>query len=187
MFIKRVYFFLFVVIALSFTDSKPQIGQIIDEFSGVNVYYNGKSTNVVGRHYTTCGYNLGLKFQCIEFIKRYYFEVFNHKMPDSYGHAKSMFDKNLQKSWRVKNKARDLFQYHNGNFAKPNVGDILIFDGDKYNSFGHIGIISEVGEYHIELIQQNYAQETREKYYLTKLNDKYYIANEYVLGWLSMD
>ncbi|SUD83261.1 Uncharacterised protein [Stutzerimonas stutzeri] len=41
------------------------------------------------------GYNLGLRYQCVEFVKRYYFERHGHRMPDTYGHAKSFFDPSL--------------------------------------------------------------------------------------------
>ncbi|WP_413044376.1 hypothetical protein [Pseudomonas sp. YJ42] len=45
-----------------------------------------------GRNLTQDGYNLGLRYQCVEFVKRYYFERHGHRMPDSYGHAKDFFD-----------------------------------------------------------------------------------------------
>lgn len=70
---------------------KSKIGMVVDEFNGVKVYYNGSISNVSGRNVAKDGYSLGLKYQCVEFIKRYYYERFNHKMPDSYGHAKDFF------------------------------------------------------------------------------------------------
>lgn len=69
-------------------NSEHTVGQAIDSLNGVYFYYNGSVDNVVGRNTTADGYNLGLKYQCVEFVKRYYFEHFNHKMPNSYGHAK---------------------------------------------------------------------------------------------------
>ncbi len=53
--------------------SSNDIGSIIDEFNGVAVYYNHNVGNVSGRNLAPDGYNLGLKYQCVEFVKRYYF------------------------------------------------------------------------------------------------------------------
>ena len=47
--------------------------------------------NVSGRNVTVDGYNLGLKYQCVEFVKRYYYKHYRHKMPNSYGNAKDFF------------------------------------------------------------------------------------------------
>ncbi len=53
-----------------------EVGQKIDSLNGVIVYYNGGVDNVVQRN-TSDGYNLGLRYQCVEFVKRY-FEYHNH-------------------------------------------------------------------------------------------------------------
>lgn len=91
-----------------------EVGQKIDELNGVNIYYNGGVGNVNGRLLTEDGYNLGLKYQCVEFVKRYYYEHLNHKMPDTYGHAKDFFDSSLKDG--EKNKQRNLIQYLNPSF-----------------------------------------------------------------------
>ena len=70
-------------------------GEIIDQLDGVNIYFNGKVSNVDGRN-TDNKYNLGLKWQCVEFVKRYYFKYYKHKMPNSYGHAKDFFDNKVK-------------------------------------------------------------------------------------------
>jgi len=93
------------------------IGEKLDSLNGVYVYYNGGVNNVVERNTTSDGYNLGLKYQCVEFVKRYYFEHYNHKMPDSYGHAKDFFDATIKDGEH--NKKRDLRQFTNGSSAKP--------------------------------------------------------------------
>ena len=45
-----------------------QIGDVIDSFNGVAVYYNGPVNNVSGRNLSPDGYNLGQKQQCVEFV-----------------------------------------------------------------------------------------------------------------------
>lgn len=50
---------------------KYKVGQVIDRLDNVAVYYNGGVRHVASRHVVD-GYNVGLKYQCVEFVKRYY-------------------------------------------------------------------------------------------------------------------
>lgn len=167
-----------------FTPEKA-IVQPIDSLNQVMVYYNGKVGNVVGRNTTEDGYNLGLKYQCVEFVKRYYYEHLNHKMPNSYGHAKDFFNTALSDG--QKNRDRNLTQYTNHSKSKPKVNDLLIFDGTMFNQYGHVAIISGVSDTEIEIIQQNPGPlaNSRESYKLQKIEGKWKIKNSQVLGWLS--
>ncbi len=160
------------------------VGQKIDSLNGVYVYYNGGVDHVLGRNTTPNGYNIGLKYQCVEFVKRYYYEHLKHKMPDSYGHAKDFFDKNLKDE--QKNKKRDLMQYTNPSVSKPRINDILVFDGTTFNKFGHVAIISNVTDNEIEITQQNPGpySKSRVKYRIDRINKKWEIHNKTVLGWL---
>ena len=159
-------------------------GEKIDSYNGITVYYNGSVGNVVERNMTVDGYNLGLKYQCVEFVKRYYFEHLNHKMPDSYGPAKDFFDTSLEDG--EKNNQRDLTQYLNFSRTKPKVDDLLIFEGSIINKYGHVAIISKVTDSEIEIIQQNSGEygKTRVNYELIYKNGNWKIDNDRVLGWL---
>lgn len=161
-----------------------KVGQQIDSLNGVAVYYNGKVSHVTGRNTTADGYNLGLKYQCVEFVKRYYYQHLNHKMPDSWGHAKDFFDHKLTDG--QKNKQRNLVQYSNPSQSKPKKDDLLIFGETKYNKYGHVAIISDVTGNEIEIIQQNPGMnsKSREKYNLEYKDGTWKIKNERVLGWL---
>ena len=88
----KLVFIIIALSGLSLAIIDPEVGSEIDNYNGIPVYYNGYFTNTFGRNTTDEGYNLGLKWQCIEFVKRYYYEVYDHKMPDSYGHAKDYFE-----------------------------------------------------------------------------------------------
>jgi surface antigen len=160
------------------------VGQQVDSFNGVQVYYNGGVGNVTERNTTSDGYNLGLKYQCVEFVKRYYYEHLDHKMPDSYGNAKDFFDKTLSDG--QKNKKRNLTQYTNLSQTKPKVDDLLIFTGTLFNQYGHVAIVSKVTENEIEIIQQNLGPfgQARETFKLLKEENKWRIGNDRVLGWL---
>lgn len=161
-----------------------KIGQPVDSLNSVIVYYNGPVSNVVERNLAPDGYNLGLKYQCVEFVKRYYYQHYKHKMPDSYGHAKDFFDPKVKDG--ELNKRRNLIQYTNSSKSKPKVGDLLVFDGNIFNKYGHVAIISKVNQDKIEIIQQNpgpYAS-SRAEFKLTYKENLYKVDYDEILGWL---
>lgn len=164
--------------------SATSVGQKIDSLNGVYVFDNGGVSNLHGRNIAADGYNLGLKYQCVEFVKRYYYEYFNHKMPDSYGHAKDFFDPKIADG-KI-NKKRNLIQFSNPSFSKPQINDILIFKGYVFNKFGHVAIVSKVTNNQIEIIQQNPGplSGSREIYNLENKNEHWKIDNNRILGWL---
>lgn len=159
------------------------VGSIIDELDGVSIYYNGNISHTAGRNRTKDGYNLGLKWQCVEFVKRYYYEVFDHKMPNSYGHAKDFFDPVIGTGW---NTERNMMQYTNGASRPPQKKDIVVFGPEENNPFGHIGIISNIENNEIELAQQNWGRTSRMTLPLVENNGKYLIEHPYIMGWLSL-
>ncbi len=193
--IMRADFWLLVVTSLvvgAFTlpalldriDRPRDIGEAIDSFNGVEVYHNGPFSNVSGRNTTSDGYNLGLRYQCVEFVKRYYFERFDHRMPDSYGHAKDFFDPDVADG--ALNHRRNLLQFTNPSRLPPEVGDLIIFDGTIFNKFGHVAIVSEVTEGEIEFVQQNTGS-SRGRKGLRRKEEGWYVEDGSVLGWLRKD
>lgn len=172
-----------LIVCFSFNGTYTGVGTKIDSYNGVPIYFNGNDfTNVVGRSMTKDGYNLGLKYQCVEFVKRYYYEVYGHKMPDAFGHAKDLFDKSLGD--RAFNSKRGLMQYRNVRSYKPKVDDLLVYDGYSGNKFGHVAIISEVTDDEIEIVQQNMGSRSRLKIPLVQFYQYWTIADYNILGWL---
>ena len=192
--IKKTVLILISVLALGYAGLKVvkkvnlnrnyKIGQPLDSLNGVKVYYNGGVDHVLERNVTKDNYNLGLKYQCVEFVKRYYYEHLNHKMPDAYGHAKDFFDPKVKDG--ELNAKRNLVQYTNPGKSKPQVGDLIIFSGSVLNRFGHVAIISKVSENEIEIIQQNPGpfSSSRENFTLETQKGNYKIDNDRLLGWL---
>lgn len=160
-----------------------EVGQVVDSLNSVKVYYNGGVGNVEQRNVVN-GYNIGLKYQCVEFVKRYYYEYYNHKMPDTYGHAEDFFERSLGDG--AKNIRRDLVQYHNPSSSKPKIGDLIVMNGIVLNPYGHVAIISEVNDNMVQIIQQNSGpfSSTREWYELSYTNNEWFIHNDRILGWL---
>ena len=157
----------------------------MDEFNGVTVHYNGGVNHVKDRNLSPDGYNIGLRYQCVEFVKRYYHQRFAHKMPDSKGHAKYFFDLTLPDG--SLNAERNLVQFHNGGMTKPEQEDIAVFAPWLLNRYGHVAVIAKVTEDSVEIIQQNPGPfgKYREKYCLLHSEDgKWRVEHERLLGWL---
>ena len=120
--------------------NKYRVGKVLDSYRGVQVYDNGLLFfQSHGRHYSAEGYYCGQKWQCVEFIKRFYYDAKGHKMPDVMGHAKSFFDQSLPHG--SLNPRRGLLQYRNGSSEKPRPDDLVVFTDTK---FGHVGIVTQV-------------------------------------------
>ena len=180
---KRAFLFLFC--CGLFFSGKPVLkpGDKIDELDGVAVFYNGKNfKNTMGRHLSSDGYNFGLKYQCVEFVKRYYYYHFDHKMPDPSGHAKDFFDEKLGDIGF--NEKRGLTQYRNVRYSIPQKGDLLIYGAHEGNPFGHVAIISKIDKDKIEIIQQNWGTQTRKSIPLVLYENIVTVADYYIKGWL---
>ena len=159
------------------------IGDSVDSFNGIIVYNNGIDyPKSHGKHYSKdSAYYYGKKWQCVEYIKRYYFDYFNHKMPNGFGHAKSFFDNKIKDG--ELNKERGLIQFINGSDTAPRIGDILIFGG----KYGHVAIVTNVTVDEVEVIQQNIYMTPREHFKLSFKSEKYTIGeNRKPEGWLRM-
>lgn len=161
----------------------PNEDLVLDEYKNVKVYDNGINfLKNHGTNYSEDGYYYGYKWQCVEFIKRFYYEAKDHKMPNVYGHAKDFFDTNLGQG--EFNKDRGLYQYKNGGNVKPEVDDLIVFQDSTY---GHVAIISEVGDDYIEVVQQNIYKKPRAKYPLKEENGCYYVDDgKSPAGWLRL-
>ncbi|HBJ2608954.1 CHAP domain-containing protein [Clostridium botulinum] len=157
------------------------IGDVLDSYKEVNVFYNGNNYGENhGKSYSKDGYYYGYKWQCVEYVKRFYYKVKDHKMPDVYGNAKDFFDINTEQGHL--NKRRGLIQYRNGENEKPKVDDLLVFTDTE---FGHVVIVTEVGNDYIEVIQQNIGSSSRDKFTLKYKNKKYFIGGKRSpAGWL---
>ena len=165
---------------------KFEVGQALDSLNGVKVYYNGGVGHTGKRNVSEDGYNIGLTYQCVEFVKRYYYEYYRHKMPDSYGNAKDFFD-NSVKDGSI-NAKRNLIQFINPSKSKPVIGDLVIFDGTIGNPYGHVAIISQVTNNSIEIIQQNPGPFASSRVYLSldSSSNGFKINESKLLGWLRM-
>jgi hypothetical protein len=173
--------FLCATIAVLFFYNHRCVGKVLDSYRAVPVYDNGLLFfRSYGKNYSKDGYYFGQKWQCVEFIKRFYYEAKGHKMPDVMGHAKSFFDEDLPDG--AFNPRRCLVQYHNGSTNKPCADDLMVFTDTRY---GHVVIVTEVSGNFLEVIQQNILSGTRQRFSLVASNGHYFVtAPRQPAGWL---
>lgn len=160
-------------------------GEVMDSYLRVPVYFNGRVSRSGGRHLGPEGYNLGLKWQAPEFVKRFYFTAYDHRMPDTYGNAKDFYDPSVPDGGR--NRSRDLLQFDNPSASGlPRAGDILVFGAGLFNLNGHVAIITKVTNVDIEIIQQNrgVSSPARERIGLRETKEGWEVQEERVKGWL---
>ena len=162
------------------------VGDPIDELNGVAIYFNGGVHTTWGRNLSPEGYNQGIRYQCVEFVKRYYFERYRHRMPDAYGHAKDFFDSGLDDgAWNAK---RGMVQYVNGGAMKPAEDDLVVFRPWVFNPYGHLAVVSRVCGNIVEVAQQNPGPfgRSRVEFPLAFQSGRWSIGHPRVLGWLRL-
>ena len=152
---------------------------VIDSYKGVAIYDNGPIISKShGRHYGPSGYYWGQKWQCVEYVKRFYDQAKGHQMPDVWGHAKDFFDPAVAQGGV--NQRRGLRQFRNGADAAPEVDDLFVFGG----MYGHVGIVSEVTSNSVEMVQQNIYGKPRARFEMVATNGNFTVQAGGLMGWL---
>jgi len=164
---------------------KYNVGDAMDSVNHVIVYYNGGIAHEAGENTAADGYVFGVKHKSKEFVNRYYYEHFNHKMPSTAGKPSEYFLPKVKDGYW--NKERRLTQYHNPSKEIPKVGDIVILKRTLLDGNGQLGIVTKVNEKEVEIIQQNPGPSTqaRRTHKLIKTRKGLYkIKGRLILGWL---
>jgi len=113
----------------------------------------------------------------VEFVNRFYAEVFHHFNMSGMGNANQYF---------YEASALGLEAFDNGGSTPPRVNDIMAFEGGKQDPqtgerHGHVAIIREVTASAITLVQQNYTSTAPADLYLTDtlvvVNGRYTVGN----------
>lgn len=160
-----------------------QIGSVLDEYNGVEVYFNSIPFTSKGKSLAEDGYVFGEKYESLEFVKRYYYEYYGYRLPESVESIEELFDSSLEDGER--NSKLGLIQYFNPSGYPIKEGDIIIFTPNFYSPDGHVAIVSKVDSKEIEIVQQNCWKSTRRVLNIEKKeNSWYYIEDERVIGRL---
>ncbi|MDR3295978.1 MAG: CHAP domain-containing protein [Clostridiales Family XIII bacterium] len=162
----------------------PGVGKELDSYKGVAVYGNGLIVaRSFGMNFSDDGCYFGQRWQCVEYVKRFYFQAKNHKMPEVYGNAKDFFDYSISHGERNEN--RGLVQYYNGNDVPTQADDVLVFTDRAY---GHVAVVTGVGEGYIEVIRQNMRGKVREQIPIKEENGDFFVGEEREpAGWLRFE
>jgi surface antigen len=160
-----------------------KVGDVVASYRTIPVYSNGDNyTLSYGKSFSDKQYYFGQKWQCVEFVKRFYHDAFNHKMPSVWGNAVGYYDPTVVHG--KMNKDRGMFQFKNGGTTSPQPDDLLVFDIAPY---GHVSVITAVRENEIEVVQQNIAGKPRQIYQLEKKDGLFTIvAKKNPIGWLRL-
>lgn len=161
----------------------PELGEVVYVHNQVPIYSNGTEVyKSHGKHYSADGYYYGRKWQCVEFVKRYYYDAHNHSMPNVWGHAKDFYD--IKTTHGTVNSDRGMLQFKNGSNEKPEVNDLLVWNNGPY---GHVAIVSAVNKNSITLVQQNMRNAAEAKIELNIQSGIYSInGTNPPVGWLRL-
>ncbi len=160
--------------------ARPELGDEVYRYHGVAVYSNGSEVyKSHGKHYASDGYYYGRKWQCVEFVKRYYHDAMQYRMPNVWGHAKSFFNPELPQGER--NIERDMLQFRNSDTEPPAPNDLIVWGG----TYGHVAVVAEVHDDYIVVVQQNIKGHPTASLVINKINGNYVVGGEHKpLGWL---
>lgn len=126
---------------VSCRDSKVP-GCVLLTFNGVDVHWNGPYP------WTDFGVTeFGSPYQCVELIQRYYYYVHGYPKYWMPYYAYQVFD-----DW---GHFPTMDAYPNGSPTPPKKGDILVFNRNWDNPYGHVAIVEGVEDGRIEFVQQN--------------------------------
>ena len=177
----------FIFSALAVNAAEP-FGTDLGEFNGVIVYSNCDDDCVEcnnycqDQHYINGTY-IGIKWQCVEYVRRYYHTVYNLDLASKWrGHANTWYDNAA---------TMGLARFANGSLDMPQVGDILVSEGIPDVNVGHIAIIRDISDNSVCTIQQNFSNDSGDinRYLtLTVLDGNYTVggfsSNYPIRGWL---
>lgn len=153
-------------------------GVYLGQVNQVAAYSNGSVNTNSNTNNFVNGIKTGLKWQCVEYVRRYFLSVFNTDLASKYlGNANT---------WYTNAATMGLEQYPNGGTTPPQVGDILCSTGPS--SSGHIAIIKRITGNKIFTAQQNFNNDSTDldkPLTLTVSNGTYTVSGYAgIQGWL---
>lgn len=156
--------------------------------SGVEAYSNCNSDCVVFEPAKYNGTYTGIKWQCVEYARRWLL-VNNGMVYGDVDVAADIWNK-IDVLTEVKSgKTVELTRFANGADVHPQRGDLLIYAREYLNT-GHVAIVTDVNtdEGWIKVAEQNFQNQEwpgdfARKIPLLSRDGKYWLLDAYVLGW----
>jgi glutathionylspermidine amidase/synthetase len=171
------------------TDCVTPYAQILGTAPGnVAAYSNCNAGCVIFTPNTEKGTYTGIKWQCVEFARRWLLG----NLGVVYGDVNTASDiwNKIQFVTQVSdNQSIPLRAYENGSAEAPKVGDLLIY-GKEYLNTGHVAVITDV-ELHtgiLKVAEQNYLNQSWPGNYSRQIDvinrsGRYWVLDPYLLGW----
>ena len=171
------------------TDCVSAYGNVLGSaLGGVPAYSNCNASCVVFSPNTEKGVYTGIKWQCVEFARRWLL-VNKGVVYGDVDVAADIWSK-ISVFKRVADGKEIPVQAHlNGSVQSPEVGDLLIYAKEFLNT-GHVAVITAVNtaEGMIEVAEQNFANSKWPGGYARKIemvqhNGKNWLLDPYLIGW----
>jgi len=173
----------FVIVSIYSTSFADPWGTYLGTYNSVNVYSNGTGGYVSNEYNFINGTNTGMKWQCVEYVNRYYLLIYNKNIRVPGHNAVNYYPNATQ---------HGLVSYPNNGNTAPAIGDVLCFSGGNPN-YGHVAIVREIGSNYLKVAQQNVLNNSGDVNYniIMSISNGYYnvsgssIGGGYVCqGWL---
>lgn len=94
------------------------------------------------------GATTGLKWQCVEYVNRYYKQVYGL-------HTYSAGLAGSANTYLSLANHAGMIRFQNNNPEKPRTGDVIVWAGTQNNTAGHVAVIKQVNGNTVTIIQQN--------------------------------
>jgi glutathionylspermidine amidase/synthetase len=160
--------------------------------TNVRAYSNGNDTFYSNESNYLYGIYMGLKWQCVEFARRWTF-IRKSSVFESVEGANDMWNQ-LKYVERVVDKQKfPLKQHSNGSPYPPINESYLIYPIQKDMPYGHVAVIVEVLPNAIRIAEQNFYFHYWSHHYARQIplvfrNGLYYVTDQYeVYGWIEID
>ena len=154
-------FFVFFLLTSHSLLADP-FGTELGSYNNVKAYSNGSVGYVSNTYNTASGINTGMKWQCVEYVNRYYYDRFQMDIRVA-GHNATNYYPNASQ--------HGLTPFPNNGTTSPQVGDLLCFsDGSAPTDYGHVAIVREVNSNSLKVIQQNVTQSASDANYTISMS-----------------
>jgi hypothetical protein len=179
-------------IAAYASDCSTRFGQLLGTTNeGVPAYSACGSPNLLAESFGRGHIYLGLKWQCVEFARRWLYETRGQSFP-SVDYAHQMWTE-INHLVRVRSgKKIPLYSHANGSKSLPRVGDLLIYD-EAFKGTGHVAVILEIDWLRkvVKVGEQNYLNELWPASYARELplvrgENGIWILDTNLIGWKSV-
>lgn len=162
-------------------------------FASFNVpaYSNGNDTFISNENHFIDGVFMGMKWQCVEFARRWTF-IRKGSIFESVDGAEDIWTK-IKSIERLSDKKQIPVKHHpNGSPSPPTNESYLIYSRQKDMPFGHIAVIVDVQQDRLRLAEQNYLFHRWQFNYSREIvwkrqDGRYFVDDEYrIIGWIEL-